>query len=196
MKDILTNNFKKEFIVYGVRPNLGERLLICKKAKECLEMGKKVLFYSFELPEELILKRINANDNANLIIKDKPLKDIVEMKETIESFKPDIVFVDYFQLLTKDTKSDDINVLEIYAKEYDIPFIVISQISSERFKNVDFKNIDLKEVKEISPSLAPIIDASDRFILFYDNGNKEYLLKEIKNSFGETKTFDIRELIN
>ena len=65
-----------------------------------------------------------------------------------------------------------------------------------KFENVDFNNTNLEEVKEISPALAPIIDASDRFIVFYDNRNKKYLLKELKNSFGETKTFDIRDLLN
>ena len=117
-------------------------------------------------------------------------------KDTIESFKPDIVFIDYFQLMTKDTKSEDIHVLNSYTKQYNIPIVVLSQISSVKFKSVDFNDTDLEEVKEICPALEPIIDASDRFIIFYDNGNKEYLLKELKNSFGETKTFDIRDLLN
>ena len=118
------------------------------------------------------------------------------MKDTIESFKPDIVFKDYFQLMTRDSKSEDIHVLNSYTKQYNIPIVVLSQISSVKFKSVDFNDADLEEVKEISPALAPIINASDRFIIFYDNGNKEYLLKELKNSFGETKTFDIRDLLN
>ena len=196
MKQILANDFKKELIVYGVRPDLGAKALICSKAKKCLELGKRVLVYSFELPEEITLHRINADDNTNLLIKDKPLKELNDMKDTIESFKPDIVFIDYFQLMTKDTKSEDIHVLNSYTKQYNIPIVVLSQISSVKFKSVDFNDTDLEEVKEISPALAPIINASDRFIIFYDNGNKEYLLKELKNSFGETKTFDIRDLLN
>lgn len=196
MKQILANDFKKELIVYGVRPDLGAKALICSKAKKCLELGKRVLVYSFELPEEITLHRINADDNTNLLIKDKPLKELNDMKDTIESFKPDIVFIDYFQLMTKDTKSEDIHVLNSYTKQYNIPIVVLSQISSVKFKSVDFNDTDLEEVKEISPALAPIINASDRFIIFYDDGNKEYLLKELKNSFGETKTFDIRDLLN
>lgn len=196
MQDILVNDFKKELIVYGVRPDLGAKAVICKTAKDCLALGKKVLFYSFELPEEVILKRINAENETNLLVKSGPLKELNDMKDTIESFKPDIVFIDYFQLMTRDTKSEDIHVLNTYAKQYDIPFIILSQISSVKFKSVEFNTIDLEEAKEISPALAPIIDASDRFIIFYDNGNKEYLLKELKNSFGETKTFDIRDLLN
>ena len=196
MRDILVNDFKKELIVYGIRPDLGAKALICKSAKDCLLLGKKVLFYSFELSEEIILKRINADDETNLLVKSGPLKELSEMKDTIESFKPDIVFIDYFQLMTCDTKSEDIHVLNAYAKQFDIPVIVLSQISSVKFKTVDFNETDLKEVKEISPALAPIIDASDRFIVFYDNGNKQYLLRELKNSFGETSEFDIRDLLN
>ncbi len=196
MQDILFNNFKKELIVYGVRPDIGAKALICKTAKDCLALGKKVLFYSFELPEEITLKRINADDETNLLVKSGPLKELSEMNDTIQSFKPDIVFIDYFQLMTKDTKGEDIHVLNVYAKQYDIPFIVLSQISSVKFKPVEFAEVDLEEVKQISPALAPIIDASDRFVVFYDNGNKEYLLRELKNSFGEMKTFDIRELLN
>ena len=196
MEQILTNNFKRELIVYGVRPDLGAKALICNKAKKCIELGKRVLFYSFELPEEITLHRINVDDDSNLLIKDKVLINLSDMKDTIESFKPDIVFIDYFQLMTRDSKSEDIHVLNSYTKQYNIPIVVLSQISSVKFKSVDFNDADLEEVKEISPALAPIINASDRFIIFYDNGNKEYLLKELKNSFGETKTFDIRDLLN
>ena len=73
MEQILTNNFKRELIVYGVRPDLGAKALICKKAKKCIELGKRVLFYSFELPEEITLHRINVDDDSNLLIKDKVL---------------------------------------------------------------------------------------------------------------------------
>ena len=108
MQDILANDFKKELIVYGIRPDLGAKAIIYKTAKDCLALGKKVLFYSFELPEEIILKRINADDETNLLVKSGPLKELNDMKDTIESFKPDIVFIDYFQLMTRDTKSEDI----------------------------------------------------------------------------------------
>ena len=116
MKDILKNDFKKELITYGIRPDLGAKAVICKTAKDCLALGKRVLFYSFELPEEITLHRINVDDDTNLLIKDKPLTNLSDMKDTIESFKPDIVFIDYFQLMTRDTKCEDIHVLNTYAK--------------------------------------------------------------------------------
>lgn len=195
MQDILANDFKKELIVYGIRTDLGAKAVICKTAKDCLALGKRVLFYSFELPEEIIIGRINAEDTTNLLVKDKLLKELSTMETTIESFKADIVFIDYFHLMQRETKSEDIQILNAYAKKFNIPIISLIYMGY-KFENVDFNNTNLEEVKEISPALAPIIDASDRFIVFYDNGNKKYLLKELKNSFGETKTFDIRDLLN
>ena len=198
MKDILANDFKKELIVYGVRPDMGAKAVICKTAKDCLALGKKVLFYSFDLPEEITVKRINADDNTNLLVKDKLLKELSEMKNTIESFKPDIVLIDYFQLIQRDTKPEDIHVLNSYAKQFNIPIIVLSQMGMLKFEDVDFTNVDETEVKRISPSLTPIIDVADRFIVFYikSKENKEYMLKELKNTFGETREFDIREILN
>ena len=198
MKEILTNDFKKELIVYGVRPDMGAKAVICKIAKDCLASGKKVLFYSFELPEEITMKRINADDNTNLLVKDKPLKELSDMKNTIESFKPDIVLIDYFQLMQRNTKPEDIYVLNSYAKQYDIPVIVLSQMGMIKFEDVDFTNADIEEVKKISPTLTPILDVADRFIVFYikSKDNKEYMLKELKNTFGETREFDIREILN
>ena len=196
MKNILVNDFKKELIVYGIRPDLGAKALICSKAKRYIELGKRVLFYSFELPEEITLHRINVDDDTNLLIKDKPLTNLSDMENTIESFKPDIVFIDYFQLMTRDTKCEDIHVLNTYAKQFDIPIIVLSQIGMNKYEDVDFTNVNLETFEQISPELKTIIEVSDRFIVFYDNGNKQYLLKELKNSFGETSEFDIRDLLN
>ena len=195
MEQILKNNFKKELIVCGVRPDLGAKALICSKAKRCLELGKRVLFYSFELPEEITLRRINVDDDSNLLIKDKVLNNLSDMETTIELFKPDIVFIDYFGLMRKETKPEDIHVLNAYAKNFNIPIIVLSYMGY-KFEHKDFTNIDEEEVKKTSPSLTPIIDVADRFIVFSDNGNKQYLLKELKNSFGETSEFDIRDLLN
>ena len=198
MKDILANDFKKELIVYGVRPDMGAKAVICKTAKDCLALGKKVLFYSFDLPEEITVKRINADDNTNLLVKDKLLKELSEMKNTIESFKPDIVLIDYFQLMQRDTKPEDIHVLNSYAKQYDVPVIVLSRMSMIKYEDIDFTSIDIEEVKKISPALTPILDVADRFIVFYikSKENKEYMLKELKNTFGETREFDIREILN
>jgi len=198
MKDILANDFKKELIIYGVRPDMGAKAVICKTAKDCLALGKKVLFYSFELPEEITVKRINADDNTNLLVKDKPLKELSEMKNTIESFKPDIVLIDYFQLMQRDTKPEDIHVLNSYAKQYDVPVIVLSQMSMIKYEDIDFTSMDIEEVKKISPALTPILDVADRFIVFYikSKENKEYMLKELKNTFGETREFDIRDILN
>ena len=197
MKNILANDFNKELIVYGFRPDMGAKAVICKTAKDCLALGKRVLFYSFDLSEEIIIGRINAEDTTNLLVKDKLLKELSDMETTIELFKPDIVFIDYFGLMRKETKSEDIHVLNAYAKKFNIPIIVLSYMGY-KFEHKDFTNIDEEEVKKISPALTPIIDVADRFIVFYikSKENKEYMLKELKNTFGENREFDIRDILN
>jgi len=197
MKDILANDFKKELIVYGVRPDMGAKALICKITKDCLTMGKKVLFYSFELPEEIIKGRINTEDTTNLIVKDKVLQELSDMEKTIETFQPNIIIIDYFSLMQKETKPEDIHVLNDYANKFNIPIIVLSQMGY-KFEQKDFTNIDEEEIKKTSPGLATIFNVADRFMVFYikSKENKEYILKEIKNTFGKTKEFDIREILN
>ena len=195
MKNILQNDFKKELIVYGVRPDLGHVALNCSTIKKCIELGKRVLFYSLELPEDLMLKRIGLSDTSNLLIKDKLVENLEDINHTIDSFKPDIVVIDYFQLLTKDTKSEDIYVLNRIAKEHDIPFIVVSHLSEVINRELDFNNITLDEFKEVNSKSTPLVEEADRFILFYQKAPKEFMLKELTNIYGEMKEIDIRELL-
>ena len=86
----------------------------------------------------------------------------------------------------------------LLGKQFNIPIIVLSQMSMIKYEDIDFTSIDIEEVKKISPALTPIIDVADRFIVFYikSKENKEYMLKELKNTFGETREFDIREILN
>lgn len=196
MKNILENNFNKELIVYAVRPDLGHMELNCRTIKKCIELEKRVLFYSLEQSEDTILKRIGLNDTKNLLIKDKLVENIEDIELTINSFKPDIVIIDYFMLLTRDIKQEDICILNRIANKYDIPFVVVYHISEISNKEVDFTTITLDEFKKINLKSIPIIEESDRFIVFYQKGTKEYILKELKNIYNETKEVDIRKLLN
>ena len=123
MKNILRNDFNKEMIVYAIaEPDTGHVALNCSTIRKCMELGKKVLFYSLDQPEDKMTKRIGLNDNTNLLIKDKLVNNLEEINNTIDSFKPDLVIIDYFMLLTRDTKVEDIFVLNRIAKEHNILF--------------------------------------------------------------------------
>lgn len=198
MKNILNNNYNKELIIYALtEPDIGHVALNGSIIKKCIEQGKKVLFYSLEQPKDIMLKRIGLNDNPNLLIIDKLLTNIEDMNNTIDGFKPDLVIIDYFFLLTHDTKIEDIYVINRIAKEHNIPFIVVLHLGCSITKNLDSKNATIEKLKEVDPKLLPIIETSDRFLLFYikSKENKEYMLKELKNIYGEAKEYDIRELL-
>ena len=62
-------------IVYAIaEPDTGHVALNCSTIRKCVELGKKVLFYSLDQPEDRMTKRIGLNDNINLLIKDKLVK--------------------------------------------------------------------------------------------------------------------------
>ena len=197
MNKIFKNNYNKEMIIYGIAtPDTGHVALNCSTIRKCVELGKKVLFYSLDQPEDRMTKRIGLNDNTNLLIKDKLVNNLEEINNTIDSFKPDLVIIDYFMLLTRDTKVEDIFVLNRIAKEHNIPFIVVTHLSYTVNKGLDFNTITFDEFKEANSNSTPLIEEADRFILFHQKGPKEYVLKELTNAYGETEEFDIRDLLN
>lgn len=198
MEKILNNNFNKELIIYAItEPDIGYVALNGSTIRKTIEQGKKVLFYSLEQSKEMMLKRIRLNDNPNLMVIDKLLTNIEDIGKTVENFKPDLVIIDYFFLLTLDTKIEDIYVLDKIANEYNIPFIVVLHLGCKVTKTLDFNNVSLDKLKEVDSKLLPIIETSDRFLLFYikSKEDKEYMLKELKNIYGETKEYDIREIL-
>lgn len=198
MKNILNNNYNKELIIYALtEPDIGYVALNCSTIRNNIEQGKKVLLYSLEQPKDIMLKRIGLNDNPNLLIIDKLLTNIEDMNNTIDGFKPDLVIIDYFFLLTRDTKIEDIYVINRITKEHNIPLIVVLHLSCSVTKNLDSENTTIEKLKEIDPKIIPIIETSDRFLLFYikSKENKEYMIKELKNNYGATKEYDIRELL-
>ena len=204
MKNVIKNYFNKELIVYAIaEPDTGHVALNCSTIRKCVELGKKVLFYSLDQPEDRMTKRIGLNDNTNLLIKDKLVNNLEEINNTIDIFKPDLVIIDYFMLLTRDTKVEDIFVLNRIAKEHNIPFIVVTHLSSTDNKGLDFSNVTYEEFKEANFKSTPLIEEADRLMLFYKKSETEYMVRVLKNNFTETpqwfsrpSVFDIRDLLN
>lgn len=198
MNKILDNNFKQELIVYAITaPDTGHVALNCSTIRKCINLGKKVLFYSLEQPEDLMHKRIGLTDASNLLIKDKLLdKNIEHIASTIDSFKPDIVIIDYLILSNSYIKLDDVIIFNRMVLRYKIPFIVAIPLITTVNKAINFSTITLDEFKEVNSNSTPLIEEADRFILFYQKGPKEYMLRELTNTFREPKEFDIRELLN
>lgn len=195
IKKILTNNFKHEMIIYAIaEPDTGHVALNCSLIRKSIELGKKVLFYSLEQPEEMMLKRLKLTDTTNLLIKDKLLNKLEEISNTINSFKADIVIIDYFWLLTRETKAEDILILQRISRKYDIPFIIVVNLSYVGNNNIDLSTITLDEFKKNHSKILPIIQVSDRFMLFYQNSQKEYVIRDLIDA-AEPKEINIKELL-
>ena len=183
-------------IIYAIaEPDTGHVALNCSLIRKSIELGKRVLFYSLEQPEEMVLKRLKLTDTTNLLIKDKLLTNLEEISNTINSFKADIVIIDYFWLLTRETKAEDILVLQRISREYDIPFIIVVNLSYVGNSNIDFSTITLDEFKKNHSKILPIIQVSDRFMLFYQNSQKEYVIRDLIDAAAEAKEINIKELL-
>lgn len=196
MNNIL--DIKQELVIYAITaPDTGHVALNCSTIRRYINLGKRVLFYSLEQSKDIMLKRIGLTNTSNLLIKDKLLDGNIEnIASTIDSFKPDIVIIDYPILSNHYIKLDDVIIFNRMVLRYKIPFIVAIPITATANKGIDFTTITLDEFKEVNSNSTPLIEEADRFILFYQKGPKEYMLRELTNTFREPKEFDIRELLN
>lgn len=194
MSKILDNNFNNELITIAIRPDLGYHALISKCIRDDISLNKKVLYFSLELNKDLMTKRIGIENNDNLLVVDNPIKNLNDMVDIINEFSPNLIVVDYLHLLP-DT-DEAIKLLKNMSIEKNIPIIVFSYISDSLNKDLDFTTLSLEEFITHNSKLEIVIEESNKFIVLYHKKDKEYMYKELKNIYGETKTFDIRDLLN
>lgn len=165
---ILNNNYNKELVIIASRPNQGKTYTTLSCIKESLKVNKKVLFISLENDKESIKKMLNYKSN-NLVIYDKPLKHTSEISELVDNNYPDIVYIDYLDLLPN--QEDVINLLKNISVEKNIPIVVAASLSAY-FDNYDFSNIKVTDViKNIQNYLYKY---SDKFIIL--SNMKQYVL--------------------
>lgn len=184
MKEIINNDFKSEFITVASRPGVGKTALILKTAEECLELGKKVLLFSLESNKELILKRMNIEDNDNFIIYDSVIQNLNDIKSSTNTFNPDIILVDYLQLLPNSEEA--IDLLKEISIEKNIPVIITSQLSRVNAE-LDLSVIDLKDFILHHQYLNWLVDKSDEFIVLYRKTETESRGRKLKDNYGEIK---------
>lgn len=194
MSKILNNDFNNELITIAIRPDLGHHALISKCVRDDISLDKKVLYFSLELNKDLMTKRIGIEDNENLLVVDKTIKDLNAMVDIINEFNPNLIVVDYLHLLP-DT-DEAIKLLKNVSIEKNIPIIVFSYISDRLNKELDFTTLNIEEFITHNSKLELVIKESDKFVVLYHKKDKEYMYKELKNIYGETKELDIRELLN
>ena len=229
LDSILSGLENSSIITIGTRPSMGKTAFITAIMLNLLEQKKKCLLFSLEMSKSQFIKRlippiteieatkIYANQNQlnsqenneitsaiekisnfDLTIVDTSA-DIEQIKEHIESIKPEIVFIDYLQLikLPNDVERDFaisnfMKELKVIAKQNNCIVFITSQLS-RKVERRDFKWPMLCDLKE-SGSLEDISDV----VLFvyreeYYNREDEYykdkaqiIVAKNKNGFAGT----------
>ena len=177
---------KSDLIIIAGRPGMGKTAQLVSGVHHQIEQGKRVAIFSLEMAGRQMLARLVAQDldmpftqlsrgkmskeeleevtrsvakyrGNNLIIEDKAAPTPLEVKSKLIDFKPDIVYIDYLQLMSGSNKkygnreaevSDISRKLKELAKEFDCPIIAYAQLSravEQRGGNRVPKLSDLRE---------------------------------------------------
>ena len=156
---------KGALITIGARPAMGKTTFMLSIMENILQKNKKCMYFSLEMSKEQLVKRLlfqkaevsfiksklnnfvardweklaDAMNNLSkwdLFVYDNSGTDTNEIEAAIKEQKPDVVFIDYFQLLGGKPKQDrlvqieeNMKNLKRIAKEYGIVIFIASQLS-------------------------------------------------------------------
>ncbi len=159
--DKITGGFRPGTVnVIAGRPGAGKTSFALNVAyNAAVKYNKRVLFYSLEESKDEIQSKIalfaskNSLDTAKdlIFIDDRtgPYEEVqLTLRKGIEEIHPDLIIVDYLELLTpveKDYKRERAIVasfLRTLATEYKAPVIVLKQLSRGLEFNSDKANLD------------------------------------------------------
>ena len=159
--DKITGGFRPGTVnVIAGRPGAGKTSFALNVAyNAAVKYNKRVLFYSLEEFKDEIQSKIalfaskNSLDTAKdlIFIDDRtgPYEEVqLNLRKGIEEIHPDLIIVDYLELLTpveKDYKRERAIVasfLRTLATEYKVPVIVLKQLSRGLEFNSDKANLD------------------------------------------------------
>ncbi|MBR6163859.1 AAA family ATPase [bacterium] len=221
--EFIKNVDKGSILTIGARPSMGKTFFAISILTHLLEENKKVCWFSPSLPMNNVIKRLAAHKleimpfqldrnpelkkkisdaveyfaQKDLFIDDSSLLTIENIEEEIKTEAPDVVFIDYLQLLKMPkapnfTDSINLAVQEIHriAKETGVIFIILSQLSRALESRLD-KRPMLFDIR----SSSMLEELSDVVMMLYrdeyynhdDESNKG--LAEVifcKNEFGPT----------
>lgn len=153
------------YAVVASRPGNGKTATIIENIKDDLKNNKKVLLFSLESSKNEIFKRSKIKDN-NLVVLDNPIRDLYNVIDEINIYDPDIVYIDYYDLLPNTKEAD--GLLYQATRDYNIPIIVARNLSIEN-DNHDLENISIDKFMEINGLLKD--DIYDTYIVLSINKN-------------------------
>ncbi len=176
-------------VLLGGEPGIGKSTLVLQSVLKL--KGKKVLYVSGEESENQIklrAERIGIQNEDCFIYTETNIEKILA---TIKSTEPEIIVVDSVQTVASEALTsspgtvsqirESARLLQEYAKEFDIPVILIGHIN----KDGDIAG---------PMSLEHIVDAVFQFE--GDNNHYYRLLRPKKNRFGSTYEIGVFEMIN
>lgn len=207
---------KGALITIGARPAMGKTTFMLSIMEKMLDANKKVIYFSIEMPTEQLLKKIlfqkaevshikpllnnldsndfeklsnakNSIEEWDLTIDDSSTKT-KQIELAINKQKPDVVFIDYFQLISdNDIKDRNIQIennikeLKRIAKEYGVVIFLASQMSRAVESRCDKRPLlsDLRKPEDLG-------HFSDIVILLYRD--EYYNVKEINDIKPQGKT--------
>ena len=203
------NENRGALITIGARPAMGKTTFMLSIAEKLLEKKKKVMLYSLEMSDKQMIKRLliltsevdsskvrlkhlSASDFENLArnmdkisewdlyIDDTPYITVDKIEEQIKEVKPEIVFIDYLQLMAGNKKKDRYSQIEDIclnlkriAKENDVIIFMASQLSRAVENRYD-KRPMLSDLRESGA----IENISDVVIFLYRDAYYNFMDKE------------------
>ena len=233
LDDLWGVSAKGALITIGARPAMGKTAFMYNIMENMAKEGKKCVLFSLEMSTEQVIRRLLAQISEVDFIKlrtgniptqdwekissametlvELPISidetcaiDVNEIEKKIKETKPDVVFIDYLQLISSPKKMDRSNQLETIMKE-------LKRIAVEN-EVVIFINSQLSRALECRmdkrPMLSDLRDSggieniSDVVIFIYRhdyyNNDDDFSQKDVaeiivaKNRFGPTGTIDLK----
>ena len=146
LDDILWGMYKKELMVVGARTSQGKSAFSIFLAKNLVDIGKRVIYFSLEMSKEQILERLLTQillvnnldlrhgaaknevierekmftgwmDNVKLLIDDRYGYDFNKLVSIVELIRPDFVFIDYIQMISTKGFKSKLDAIEEYVRQ-------------------------------------------------------------------------------
>ena len=187
LDDLLSLREKGVLITIGARPAMGKTSFMYNIMQNVAKQGKTCLLFSLEMSKEQAAQRLLASEaevdtqrlrlgnmqasdwekladamnkliEMPILIEDKPTLTVEEMEEKIKGLKPDVVFIDYLQLVGAPKKLDRCNQIEHIMRELkrisvenEVIIFISSQLSRAVEQRVEKRPMlsDLRESSSI-----------------------------------------------